>query len=41
VLLVLALLVEHFGRRLGRRIATRRKGLANSGHAVPSLVDAA
>ena len=40
-LLLLALVIEHFGRRLARRVATRRKGLPNSGHAAPSLVDAA
>ena len=40
-LLALALAAEHFGRRLLRRAATRRKGLPNSGHAAPSLVDAA
>jgi hypothetical protein len=40
-LLGLALLAEHYGRRLARRVATRRKGLANSGHSTPSLVDAA
>jgi hypothetical protein len=40
-LLVLSLLAETCGRRLLGQAATRRKGLPNSGHPEPTLVDAA